>query len=83
VDEPPVLNESEEISAEAVRSFAARLETYSETLTEREQQALSSMLIRAMEPIDRIRWAGGPMRLAPEEEAFLQRLDDEASRTEP
>ena len=62
---------------QAIASFAARLEAYAVGLPERERQALETLLIRAMDPVERMRWRQTAGLLDPREEALLRSLADE------
>lgn len=62
----------------AVAAFADRLDAYAQTLSPRERRTLETMILLAMDPIDRIRWRRDPAALlSPREEAFLQALAKE------
>jgi hypothetical protein len=73
----------ESISEEAIKTFADRLEAYAAQLPEREREALQSIIIRATDPIERIRWRDVTGVLEPHEEAFLRSLADETQKGGP
>jgi hypothetical protein len=60
-----------------IAAFAERLDAYASTLSERERDALKTLLLRAMDPLERMRWRDTSMLLDPREEALLQALAGE------
>lgn len=64
-------------SAATIAAFSERLEAYASTLPQREQQALTVILLRSMDPIERMRWRDPRSLLDSQELAVLQKLQEE------
>jgi hypothetical protein len=62
---------------ESIARFAARLEQYAATLPPRERRSLETILLRAMDPLERIAWRDTAELLDPREEALLRSLTEE------
>jgi hypothetical protein len=65
----------EDFDEQAVASFGERLQKYAETLDAKEQKILLTMLYRAMDPLERIRWDAKNL-LSEEEEEALKKLNE-------
>jgi hypothetical protein len=59
---------------ETIAQFSAKLEQYAAGLPEREQRLLLTLLVAAMDPIDRIAMFKGDQLLNGAEEAYLRTL---------
>ena len=62
---------------QTVAAFGARLEAYAATLPEREHQMLQILILRAMDPVERMRWRDLEALLSDREEAVLRALAEE------
>jgi hypothetical protein len=60
----------------AITAFAVRLDAYAATLSTREREALMIILVRAMDPVERMRWREAASLLDESEEAVLRSLLD-------
>ena len=58
----------------AIAAFADRLSGYAATLGERERTLLATLLARALDPVDRVRFYPPATTLSEREEAFVQAL---------
>jgi hypothetical protein len=67
-------------SGETVQAFAQRLEAFAAQLSDRERQALESLVLRAMDPLERISLRDPGGLLEPHEEALLQEIESETSQ---
>ena len=67
------------LSEQTVATFAARLEAYAVDLPEREREILGAILIRAMDPLERMGLQNPSSILGPHEEAVLRTLADKKS----
>jgi hypothetical protein len=65
------------ISGETVQAFAQRLEAFAAQLSDRERQALESLVLRSMDPLERISLRDPGSLLEPHEEALLQEIESE------
>jgi hypothetical protein len=63
-----------------IDAFVTRLETYAAALTESERRALATIILRAMDPLERMRWRDPADLLDPREEAVLRALEHDAAR---
>ena len=63
-----------DLDSEAVAGFAARLSAYAADLSAEDRLALSTLLLRAMDPLERMRWRDAAQLLSPAEEATLRQL---------
>jgi hypothetical protein len=61
-------------AASAVSVFAEHVNDYANTLSPRECKVLQLLLLRAMDPVERIRWTSAPHLLDEGQEALLQEL---------
>jgi hypothetical protein len=68
---------TDDLDEQAVTEFASRLATFAAELPARERAALNTILMRAMDPIERMRWRDAADLLSPGEEAVLNRLLEE------
>ena len=59
---------------DALVALAGRLEAYAAGLPQREQEMLMLLLLRAMDPVDRMGLRDAATLLAPREAAFLRTL---------
>lgn len=60
---------------QTIANLAARLEAYAETLSEAEREALKTIVLRAMDPIERMRWRDEADLLTERESAVLRALE--------
>lgn len=67
----------ERVSGETVQAFAQRLEAFAAQLSDRERQVLESLVLRAMDPLERISLRDPGCLLEPDEEALLQEIESE------
>lgn len=65
------------LDEQAIASLAARLEAYATGLTAHERRVLETIILAAMDPVERMRWRDPAAVLDPREEAFLNALADE------
>jgi hypothetical protein len=63
-------------AASALLRFAEHLEAYAGTLSPRDRAVLQLLLLRAMDPVERVRWTSPPDLLDDGQEALLQDLAD-------
>jgi hypothetical protein len=63
----------------ALTAFAARLAAFAQDLDERDRAALDAILLRAMEPLERMHWRNEAELLSATEDASLRALLDQAS----
>jgi hypothetical protein len=68
---------TEDLDEDAVAAFAARLSAHAADLSAHDRLVLSTMLLRAMDPLERMRWRDAAQLLSPSEEAVLRQLLDE------
>jgi hypothetical protein len=68
---------TDDLDEQAVTEFASRLATFAADLPPRDRAALNALLVRAMDPLERMRWRDAAELLSPSEEALLNRLLDE------
>ena len=61
----------------ALESYVARLDAFAQTLAPREQKTLETMILMAMDPIERMRYRRDPDLLSDREEAYLRALGEE------
>jgi hypothetical protein len=66
-----------DLDEDALAAFAVRLGAYAAGLSARDQAALKALLMRAMDPIERMRWRDAADLLSPAEEETLRALLDE------
>ena len=66
------------MSGETIEAFAEHLEAFAAQLSDRERQALANLLLRAMDPLERISLGDASDLLEPHEEALLQEMEGEA-----
>jgi hypothetical protein len=66
-----------DLDEDALAAFARRLGDYAAGLNARDRTALKTLLMRAMDPIERMRWREAADLLSPAEEATLRSLLDE------
>jgi hypothetical protein len=66
-----------DLDEDALAAFAKRLGEYAAGLDPRDRTALKTLLMRAMDPIERMRWRDAADLLSPAEEATLRSLLDE------
>lgn len=59
---------------DAIAAFAERLAGYAATLSERDQTLLATLLARALDPVDRVRFYPPATTLSEREEAVVQAL---------
>jgi hypothetical protein len=62
-------------AAATVPIFAESLKAFAGTLPQRERELLQLVVLRAMDPLERVRWASPPDVLDDGQEALLQDLD--------
>jgi hypothetical protein len=60
-----------------VASFAHRLDSYAASLQTRERLILAAVLVRSMDPLDRMRFKDPSSLLEPDEAAILDMLQKE------
>ena len=65
------------MSGETVQAFAQRLEAFAAQLSDRERQALESLVLRAMDPLERISLRDAGDLLESHEEELLQKIESE------
>jgi hypothetical protein len=70
------------MSGETVQAFAQHLEAFAAQLPDRERQALESLVLRAMDPLERMSLRDADGLLEPHEEALLQEMESEAPQVE-
>jgi hypothetical protein len=70
------------MSGETIEAFAEHLEAFAAQLSDRERHALANLLLRAMDPLDRISLSDASGLLEPHEEALLEEMESEAPATQ-
>jgi hypothetical protein len=70
----PSTTDIETLDHAALAAFAARLSAYASELSQQDRLALSTLLLRAMDPLERMRWRDAAQLLSPGEEAVLLQL---------
>jgi hypothetical protein len=76
----PPADRPEHDAETALSGFADHLDEYAGTLSAREQQVLVLVLLRAMDPLDRVRWTSDPAILDEGQQALLRELDEQPER---
>jgi len=66
-------------SDQVLAAFAAHLDAYAAELSDRERGTLMTILVRAMDPLERIRWRDIASILTPNEASVLNELLHEES----
>jgi hypothetical protein len=73
----------ESTSEQTIQAFAARLDAFAAQLSDRERQMLTRIVVRSLDPLERLSLRDVNGLLEPDEEALLQALEREAPEREP
>jgi hypothetical protein len=71
------------LNDETLLGFASRLERFAESFSSQERRALETLLIRAMDPLDRAVLRGAAGGFDPAEEAIVRALERAPAKEEP